>query len=115
MRNFVQPGSTVAATAPAGGITSGAGVLIGALFGIASTTATEGSAVEVALVGVFDLPKAPAAAIASGGKVSWDPVAGQVDAPGAGLVPIGAAIAAAGNGTTTIRVRLDGVSTSAAA
>jgi hypothetical protein len=35
--------------------------------------------------------------------------------PGTGKVPIGIATLAAGNGVTTVRVRLDGVATAAAA
>jgi hypothetical protein len=33
--------------------------------------------------------------------------------PATGLYPVGVAIAAAGNGTTMLRVRLDGVATAA--
>lgn len=39
---------------------------------------------------------------------SWDDTAKQVNAPGTGRYPIGTAIEAAGNGVTTVRVRLDG-------
>jgi hypothetical protein len=38
----------------------------------------------------------------------------QVVLPGTGMVPIGIATIAAGNGVTTVRVRLDGVATAAA-
>ncbi|WP_247874062.1 DUF2190 family protein [Azospirillum sp. TSH58] len=64
--------------------------------------------------GVFILPKKPAAVIAVGGRVSWDNAAHQCDAPGAGLYPVGVAVEAAGNGASTVTVRLDGVSTAAA-
>lgn len=101
-------------TAPVGGVASGQGVLIGSLFGVAATTAAEGAEVEIATRGVFDLPKAPATVIAQGDRVAWNDTAKLVALPGAGLFPIGVAVAAAGNGSTTVRVRLDGVSTIAA-
>lgn len=115
MKNYIQPGATITAVAPAGGIASGAGMLYGGLFGIAATTAAAGTEVEIDTTGVFDLPKLSTAVIAAGGKVSWDAVNSRCDVPGSGLYPIGVAIAAAGNGVATVRVRLDGISTAAAA
>lgn len=58
-------------TAPVGGVVSGLGVLIGSRFGVAAFAA-EGADAEIATVGVFDLPKAPAAVIAQGIRVTWD-------------------------------------------
>ena len=36
MKNFIQRGDVITVTAPTGGVTSGQGVLVGNLFGIAS-------------------------------------------------------------------------------
>lgn len=52
--------------------------------------------------------------IAQGARVAWDDAAKLVALPGAGLYPIGVAVLAAGNGITTVRVRLDGVAMTAA-
>ena len=52
---------------------------------------------------------------AAGARAAWDTAAAQVVAPATGMVPIGVALAVAGNGATTVRVRLDGVATQAAA
>jgi predicted RecA/RadA family phage recombinase len=101
-------------TAPTGGVTSGQGVLVGNLFGVAATTTAEGESVEIATVGVYELPKLASAVIAAGARVAWDDTAKQVVLPGTGMVPIGVATVAAGNGATTVRVRLDGVATQAA-
>jgi predicted RecA/RadA family phage recombinase len=101
-------------TAPTGGVTSGQGVLVGNLFGVAATTAAEGESVEIATVGVYELPKLASAVIAGGARVAWDDTAKQAVLPGTGMVPIGVATIAAGNGVTTVRVRFDGVATSAA-
>jgi predicted RecA/RadA family phage recombinase len=100
--------------APTGGVVSGQGVIVGALFGIAATTATEGDNVEIATTGVYDLPKAPATVVALGDRVAWDDTVKVIAPPAAGLYPVGIAITAAGNGAVTVRVRLDGVATEAA-
>ncbi|CAA7627873.1 hypothetical protein MCP1_780002 [Candidatus Terasakiella magnetica] len=47
-----------------GGVASGQGVIVGALFGIAATNALEAANVEIATTGVYDLPKAPATVFA---------------------------------------------------
>ncbi len=114
MKNFIQRGDMITVTAPTGGVTSGQGVLVGNLFGVAAKTAAEGESVEIATVGVYELPKLVSAVIAAGARVAWDDTTKQVVLPGTGMVPIGIATGAAGNGLTTVRVRLDGVATAAA-
>jgi predicted RecA/RadA family phage recombinase len=115
VKTFIQNGDVITVTAPAGGVASGEGVVVGALFGIAAFTAAEGEAVEIATRGVYILPKEPTAVIAVGDRVSWDDAAKQIKLPAVGLYPVGIATEAAGNGITTVRVRLDGVATAAAA
>lgn len=48
-----------------GGVTSGRGVLVGNLFGVAATTAAEGENVDIATVGIYGLPKLVSAVIAA--------------------------------------------------
>ncbi|MBN8936802.1 MAG: DUF2190 family protein [Rhizobiales bacterium] len=115
MKTFIQNGDVITVTAPTGGVTSGGGVIVGALFGIAAFTAAEGEAVEIAVRGVYVLPKEPTAVIAAGAQVAWNATARQIDLPDTGLYPVGIATEAVGNGITTVRVRLDGVATAAAA
>src|SRR5579885_3821631 len=98
MKNFIQRGDVITVMAPTGGMTSGQGVLIGNLFGVAATTAAEGESVEIATVGVYELPKLVSAVIAAGARVSWEDTAKQVNLPGSGRYRIGIAIEAAGNG-----------------
>jgi predicted RecA/RadA family phage recombinase len=114
MRNFIQRGDMITVTAPAGGLASGQGVLVGNLFGVAAKAAGEDESVEIATVGVYELPKLASAVIAAGARVAWDDTAKQVVLPGTGMVPIGIATVAAGNGVASIRVRLDGVATQTA-
>jgi predicted RecA/RadA family phage recombinase len=114
MKNFIQRGDVITVTAPTGGVTCGQGVLVGNLFGVAATTAAEDESVEIATVGVYELPKLVSAVIAAGTRVAWDNTAKQVVLPATGMVPIGIATVAAGNGVAIVRVRLDGVATQAA-
>lgn len=114
MKNYIQEGRMITLAAPTGGVTSGDGVVIGALFGVASKTAAEGETVTIATEGVFDLPKLASAVIAAGDAVAWDDTAKEINVPATGRYPIGIAIEAAGNGASTVRVRLDGIATAAA-
>jgi len=71
MKNIVQRSDVITVAAPTGGISSGDAVLIGALFGGAATDAVVGTEVEIAIVGVFDLPKATET-LAPGDAPYWD-------------------------------------------
>jgi predicted RecA/RadA family phage recombinase len=102
MKNFVQPGANVTVPAPAA-VASGAGVLVGALFGVANGDAASGADVVLSTVGVFDLPKA-AGAINVGAAVFWDGAA--VTTTATDNTFIGYAVAAAAPGDATARVRL---------
>lgn len=114
MKNFIQPGNVITATAPAGGVASGDGFVFGTLFGVAATDAADGAAVEIATQGVYELPKLGTAVLAAGAAVSWDATSKRCDVPGSGRFPIGVATEARGNGTTTVPVRLNGTATAAA-
>jgi predicted RecA/RadA family phage recombinase len=86
-----------------------------ALVDIAATSGTG----EVAVAGVYNVPKVSAAVIAQGESVIWDASAGEFDdnaaTPATGDVS-GCCVAAeaAGNGVTTIAVKLNvGIGTAA--
>ena len=114
MKNHSQKGDIITVPAPAGGIASGEGALIGNIFGIAAYAAAEGEPVELATTGVYQLPKATAAVLTVGARVAWDNTAKNINVPDAGRFPVGVAREAAGNGITSVAVRLDGVATVAA-
>ncbi|UXU76304.1 MULTISPECIES: DUF2190 family protein [unclassified Paracoccus (in: a-proteobacteria)] len=114
MKTYIQNGHVITVPTPAGGIASGDGLIVGNIFGIAAYSAAEGDPLELATTGVYKLPKATATVLAIGARVAWDTAAKQVNTPGAGRFPIGIAIEAAGNGITSVAVRLDGVATAAA-
>lgn len=71
MKIYVQEGEMLDLTAPGGGCVSGLPYKIGRFFGVAQGDADAGDVVTLALVGVFDLPKA-AEATAEGDPAYWD-------------------------------------------
>jgi predicted RecA/RadA family phage recombinase len=115
-KNFIQEGNTVTLTAPAvTGCKSGDLIIVGALAGVAAYDAAAGDEVEVTLTGVWELPKA-AGEINEGATVWWSTTTSDVaNASGAGLFPIGVAVRHAATGDATVRVRLSGIPTAAAA
>ena len=114
MQNYIQNGQVITVTTPAGGIASGDGLIVGNIFGVAAYSASEGDPLELATTGVYKLPKATAAVLTVGARVAWDNTAKNINVPGAGRFPIGIATEAAGNGITSVAVRLDGIATAAA-
>ena len=109
MKNYVQDGDTDTLPAPYA-VTSGQGVLIGAMFGVAARDAANGAEVELNLVGVFDLPKAASQAWTVGQRIYWDNTAknttnvvGTNTLIGVATIPVGGTA-----GETTGRVRLNG-------
>ena len=106
-KNFVQPGNTITVPAPSN-ITSGAGVLIGSIFGVAAGGALSGEPLDLNLVGVHELPKVSAQAITVGAKVYWDDTAKLVTTTATSNTLIGVAVAAAANPSATVAVRLNG-------
>lgn len=113
MKNYIQTGDVVTVTTPTA-IASGGGILVGSLFGIACTKADAGEAVEIAVEGVFNLPKGPDAVFALGDRAAWDATTGLIAQPAVGRCTVGAVLMDAGNGITMVRVRLDGVAVQAA-
>ena len=109
----MQEGDIVTVTAAAN-MASGDGVLTGGIFGVAAADAVAGEEVEIATVGVYELPKLSTAVIAQGDRVAWNSSTGKVVVPATGMYPIGVATVAAGNGISTVKVRLDGIATVAA-
>lgn len=114
--NFVQPGDVLELVAPAGGVESGNGYVIGSLFVIALTDADATKLFRGKTNGVWELPKAATVTPAAGGIAYWDDTDKDVTSvSGVGLYPIGTFTAAAGASDATVFVRLDGVATAAVA
>lgn len=111
MKNFVMHGDVVTAVAPSGGVVSGAGVLLNAQFGVASTSAAQGEEFEMRLTGVFDLVAEGAGsgqAFAFGELVYWDNTNKRCTKTSSGNTLIGKAMAAKLTAATSIRVKITG-------
>jgi predicted RecA/RadA family phage recombinase len=109
MKNYVQPGGTLTLTAPYA-VTSGDGLLVGAIFGVAAGDGASGATIEAALTGVFDLTKIGSQAWTVGAKVYWDDTNKRCTTVATDNTLIGVAVeAVAGGASDTIgRVRLNG-------
>lgn len=106
MKNHIQTGQNIDVPAPSA-ISSGDGVLIGELFGVASKNAQPNEIVAIATTGVFELPKAVADTLSLGDPVFWDAGNGEATATDTG-VKIGVATASAIAPVAVAHVRLNG-------
>ena len=109
MKNFVARGDVLEITAGAD-IASGAGVLVGSLFGVAATAIANGQKGNINLGVVYDLPKAPSQAWTVGALIYWDAGNSRATNVASTHKLIGVAFAAVGSGAgeTIGRVRLNG-------
>lgn len=112
--NYVQPGEVIDFTAGAATV-SGQVVRIGQVLGVALQAVANGAVGPAQITGVFTVPKVSAAVIAQGESLVWDASAAAFDdnlaTPASGDVsgPPAVAFEAAGNGVTSIKVKLTGV------
>ena len=111
MDNYREDGSRIEKTL-AGAVSSGDVDVVGTgLLGVALIDGVSGDVIPYAIEGVFTLPKASAAVITEGEQVLWDSSAGNVDddqaTPASGDFLCGYAMESAGNGVTTVAVRIN--------
>lgn len=107
MKNYLQLGDNLTLPAPYN-VNSGDGALIGAIFGVASTTELIGADCSFVRIGVFTLAKATGQAWAVGVKLYWDNTAKNVTTTSSANTLIGAAAAAALSADATGNVLLSG-------
>jgi predicted RecA/RadA family phage recombinase len=73
MKNYIQPGKSIAVVVAGANIVSGAGRLVGTMLGVATKSALIGETVIMDLEGVFELPKLAADDMAVlGAPLYWD-------------------------------------------
>lgn len=115
-RTYKQPGEVIDYTNGTGStIASGTVVRMGQTLGVTLAAIAAGATGSVSISGVHELPKVTGAVIAQGESLLWDASAGKFDdnlaTPATGDVGGAAAMAfaAAGNGATTVLVKLSGV------
>ena len=105
MKNFIQDGHILTLAAPYD-VASGAGLLVGSIFGVSTAAALNTKPVEARVVGVYDLLKTAGQAPTQGAKAYWDNAAKSVTTVSAGNTLIGVFTRAALGGDATGRVRL---------
>lgn len=108
MKNFIQPGAVITVTAPYS-VTSGQGVKVGTLFGIAANSAAQGTPVEIKREGVFDIAAVTADTPVQGTKVYWDDTARKITTTATNNTLVGAVTADKSGSVSTASVLLDGV------
>ena len=107
-KTMVSDGCTATVTAPAA-VSSGDGVLVGSLFGVAHDDAANGADVVINLTGEYTLPKTSAQAWTVGARIYWDGTAATTTASTNKLIGVATAVAA--NPSATGNVRLSGAFT----
>lgn len=107
MKTLISDGKTVNVTAPYA-VASGAGCLVGSLFGVAQDAAAISTTVTLAMTGVFTLAKTTGAAWTEGALIYWDDTNKKCITTASTNKLIGVAVAAAASGDTTGQVRLNG-------
>lgn len=109
MKNYLGPADRIDIVAPAA-LASGAGVLVGAMFGVTVGPAANGERVPVQVTGLVSLPKAASITPAPGALLYWDDTAKAVTTTASGNTKIGVhgSPVAAAAGDATILVRLNG-------
>jgi len=108
MKNYQQEGDNVTVIAPYA-LASGAGCLVGAIFGIAVNAAASGAEAQLKREGVFTHAKASAEAWTVGAKVYWDNTNKVLTTTATNNTLVGAACAVAANPSPIGTVLLDGV------
>lgn len=110
MKTYVSSGEVITVAAPYA-VASGAGALVGTLFGVAQNAAANAAPVALVTTGVFDLVKVGSQAWTVGAAIYWDDTNKRCTTVTTSNTLIGKAVLAVGSGAgeTTGRVRLNGV------
>lgn len=107
MKNYIQEGDKITLTAPYA-VSSGGGLLVGSIFGVATADAANAATVEAKTRGVFTLSKTSAQAWTVGQLIYWDDTNKVATSTASTNKLIGVALLAAANPSSTGTVRLNG-------
>lgn len=108
MADYVQKGDLIDHT-PSSAVAAGGVVVIGSLVGVAPRPIAANTPGAVAVEGVYDVPKQPTGtqgAMTAGQRLYWYATSGVAVTNVTG-VSMGYAVAAAGEQTTSVKVKLD--------
>lgn len=106
MKNYRQDGDILTLT-PAAAVSSGVGYLFGSgLFGVATNDVAISTAGEFITEGVVEIAKTSALAISVGDRLFWDSANKCVNKTTTAQQCVGVAVAAAGNPSSTVYMKL---------
>lgn len=105
MKNFSQPGNVLDLVAPGGGVVSGVGYLIGTILAFAQASVAAGDFAGV-VEGVIDAPKLSTDVITQGALLNWNDSNKEFQLATSDKDGAAVAIEAAGNGVTSVKVKL---------
>jgi predicted RecA/RadA family phage recombinase len=110
MKNYLQAGAVLSLLAPYA-VAAGVGCKVGSIIGVTTAAAGNGAAVDLAVVGVFEVAKVSAQAWTVGLAIYWDDSAKLFTSTASTNTLAGVAVAAAANPTATgvVSVRGRGV------
>lgn len=109
MKNYIQPGNTLGFIATAA-LSSGQPTVIGSHFGVVCNDVANGEEGQLALTGVFELPKVAADNATQFEKAYWDESESKVTTTETDNVLIGTFATPAAADSTFAGIRLNGVS-----
>jgi predicted RecA/RadA family phage recombinase len=107
MKNYSQEGDIVTVAAPYA-VASGDGLLVGALFAVATSAAANGAEVEAITDGTIRITALGTDTGSIGAKVYWDNTNKRITTTASGNTLVGCLLGAKANGETTALVRLNG-------
>lgn len=108
MKNFIQPADVVD-MAPGGAVASGAGVLIGSIFGVAMAALTSGVPGPVVIKGRVTLPRLSSETWTAGMVVYWDNTNSRLTLVSTSNTKVGFSPVAVASGPATADVVLNGI------
>lgn len=106
MKNYIRPGHVIDYVA-SGAKTAGQVVLIGARIGVCEADIANGATGSVQVTGVFNIAKLSTDVVAQGAALYWDNTNSRLTTTSAGNTLAGYAFTAAGNGDTTVNIKLN--------
>lgn len=106
MKNFLQPGNSLDLIAPAGGVISGLGYVLGSILVFAQATKAAGETFAGVNEGVIKAAKLTTDVMAVGVKVNYNNTNKEFQIATSDLDGTGIVVEAAGNGDTDVKIKL---------
>ncbi len=106
-KNYLGEGNVLQYAAGGAAVASGAVVLMGKRLAVAIADIAANTTGSVTVVGIFSIAKLTTDVIAQGDLLYWDAGNSRLTSTAAGNTLAGFAVAAAGNGVTTVNIKIN--------